>query len=175
MDCQESLPPYQTPRTVYELVLRVDQPDPNRVERGLNEIQAGKGGIGFSMDLKNAFDETLAGAVADTLGEMQIWWKQDQEITATLIVTKDHEIVTDHIRWNDMVVFDPGDSIRFAVAWKWWQDDRGEWVWNYLKRIPAAEGSQVIPMAFLAQAKIQLFDKGPAVYSNIVEFRALFY
>jgi hypothetical protein len=74
-----------------------------------------------------------------------------------------------------MVVFDPGDSIRFAVAWKWWQDDRGEWVWNYLKRIPAAEGSQVIPMAFLAQAKIQLFDKGPAVYSNIVEFRALFY
>jgi hypothetical protein len=176
--CQESLPPYRTPPGVYSLVLRADQPGLEAVRRELGDISAGKGGLGFSLDLKNVFDETLADTIREPLGELQIWWRDDPSITATLPIGRLDEVMTHAIQWNGLLVFDPGDSVHFAVTYKTWKDDGGLPLWERVgwRPLPGESGGiEYSPMHFSAQAWIQPFDRAPAVVSNRVDFTLIFY
>jgi hypothetical protein len=173
--CQESLPSYRTPSGVFSLTLRADQPDLQAVTRDLDQVAAGKGGLGFSMDLKNVFDETLADTVREPLGSLQIWWRTDPSVTITIPLSRLDEIMTHEIGWDGVLVLDPGDSLRLADVCRSWEDDRGVPVWTY----PAgaeitSEGIVYPPMDMAAQARVQPFDRAPAATSNIVTFRMVF-
>lgn len=175
--CEESLPPYRTPSEVFSLALSADQPNLEAVRRDLVDISAGKGGLGFSMDLRNVFDETLADTVREPLGELQIWWRDDPSVTATLPIGRADEVMTHAIQWGGLLVFDPGDSVHFAVAYKTWMDDRGSPLWERVERWQGTGEAELIeypPMRFSAQARIQPFDRAPAVYSNRIDFTLIF-
>jgi hypothetical protein len=175
--CQESLPPYRTPSDVFSLVLRADQPGLDAVRRELGDISAGKGGLGFSMDLKNVFDETMADTVREPLGELQIWWRNDPTVTAFLPIGRSDEVMTHAIQWDGLLIFDPGDSVHFAVAYKTWKDDGGSPLWERLDRWQGTDtpgGIEYPPMDLSAQVRIQPFDRAPAVYSNRIDFTLIF-
>ena len=175
MDCQESLPPYSPPDSIYSLVFRADQEDLDFVQRSINEIYMGRGGFGFNMDLVNLFDETLYGASLDTLGEVFIWWENDPTVMATLHLTSYHEIVTYELNDPSHVFFDPGDSIRLAIVWRYWKDDLGNDIWIHTGSTYENQRTRYDPMHFIAQARIQLFAETPDVYSNQIFFTVHFY
>jgi hypothetical protein len=175
MDCQESLPPYRAPEEVFRLGLFVTQPDPDDIQRDLSNVTAGKGGLGFTVDLENVFDETLLDTARAALGALEIWWNDDPSVTATIPLTRKDELVTREIAWDGFVALDPGDSIHFAVAWRWLRDDAGRGVWTLLRPEPSPGGGFLYPpMRFTAQARLQLFDEVPAAYSEPVSFTLRF-
>ncbi len=176
LDCQESLPSYLDPGNVYTLALSADTPNKDDIRRSIQSITAHKGALGFSIVVKNVFDETLADITHDTLGEISIWWKESPHVMKTLVITRGDENLTREIEWNGAVSLDPGDSIHCAVAWLDIDDDGGEYMWEHLTTFrPTSEIAGYNSMLFEAQAKIVLFDQTPAVYSDIVEFRIFFY
>lgn len=173
--CQESLPPYHVPSNVFSLVLRADQPDLDAVQRDLDDISMGKGGLGFSMDLRNTFDETLADTTREPLGGLQIWWRGDPSVTITLSLNRSDEIMTHMIRWDGFLILNPGDSMRMADVCRFWVDDRGTEVWAYAGSAEVSDNEvSYAPMDMAAQAWLQPFEQAPAVYSNIVKFRIFF-
>jgi hypothetical protein len=174
-DCQESMPSYILPTGMYEIKLRADQVNLDRVEREIGQIESGKGGFGFTITITNTFDETMAGSVKDTLADLQIWWKENPNVMATFHLTPLHEVAT-HELWDPVnVFFDPGDSVRLAIVWYNWKDDQYNDVWEYVQKLETIEKIQYGPMTFIAEARIQLFDQLPIKYSNQVEFTVTFY
>ncbi len=173
--CQESLPPYRTPSEVFTLTLRADQPDLDAVHRDLDDISAGKGGLGFSMDLRNVFDETLADTTREPLGELQIWGRDDATVFITIGLNRSDEILTHAIQWDGLLIFSPGDSLRLAEVCRTWLDDRDRPVWTLVGE-PVIDNGRVRypPMDMAARAWVQPFDRAPAVYSNTVQFRMFF-
>ncbi|MBN2201107.1 hypothetical protein JW777_04070 [bacterium] len=173
--CQESLPPYRTPSEVFTLALRADQPDLHAVHRDLDDISMGKGGLGFSMDLRNVFDETLADTVREPLGELQIWSRDEPSVFMTIVLNRSDEIMTHAIQWDGFLIFSPGDSLRLAEVCRTWLDDRGRPVWT-LAGEPVSENGRIRypPVDMAARAWVQPFDRAPAVYSNTVLFRMFF-
>ena len=133
LDCHESLPPYTQPDLIYYIELRTDQPNPEAVVRSIGQVSAGKGGISFSMDVTNIFDETLHGSVENPLGEVSIWWVDNPSVQATLSLTTDHELVTHLLDDPQYVYFNPGDSIKLAIIWLKWEDDQGNSMWDFIR------------------------------------------
>ena len=174
-ECKESLPPYITPAGMYDIRLAADQGDLDRVQRDIGQVYGGKGGFGFNLNITNTFDETMAGAVKDTLAELQVWWKEDANVIKTFHLTPSHEILTGEL-WDPVVVyFDPGDSIRLSIVWQNWRDDQNTYVWERQSSWETEDQIFYNPMTFIAEARIQLFDATPIKYSNQVEFTVTFY
>ena len=160
VDCTESLPPYSAPGSIFSLDFRCDQPNPDFIQRDIDNILAAKGAISFSMDITNIFDETLQGAVMNPLGEVTIWWKDDPNVQATLNLTALHEVVTDELADPQHVTFDPGDMTTLCVVWQYWQDDQDNYVWDHV--FPSYRDGQYRygPMTFIAQARVRLAGLG---------------
>jgi hypothetical protein len=174
MDCNESLPPREQPSHVYDISLTTAQADIEYIRRDISTVMGGKGGLGFTVDVKNVFDETLADTVKYTLGEIEIWWTEDPFVKATLSITIRNEIMTHEIGfWGD-ITFDPGDSLRLAKVWRFLNDDNGDYMWSHISPVMGQDGPEYPPMEFEAQARIQLFESTAIVYSNILRFRIFF-
>lgn len=173
--CEESLPPYADPGDVYSLRLQADTHDLMNIRRDINQITMGKGALGFSLVLKNEFDETLAAMSRDTLGEISIWWKDDPLVKRSIYITRYDENLTDEIQYDWTVSLDPGDSIHCATMWQFIRDDAGVNMWDHLGTIIKPDLARENAMTFQAQARIVLIDQTPAAWSDIVEFRIWFY
>ena len=175
VNCNESMPPYEQPNTVYSITLNADQPDLEFVRRDIDWVLMGKNTFGFTMNIINIFDETLAGAAQDTIGELQIYWKQNPTVTRTFQLEPDNEINTDELSDPSFVFFDPGDSIRLSVVWTFWRDDQNTYMWDHVNSHAGNGTITYDPMTFVAQARFQLFNEATSAYSNEVEFTVTFY
>jgi hypothetical protein len=175
MDCDETLPPYEDPGIPYTIFLKTGQPNPLSIHRAIESTMVGKGALGFTVDVKNVYDETLADTVQTLLGKITIWWDDNPWVSRTFLLKQENEIVTHEIQWDGQIVFDPGDSLRFAVIWPLLKDDQGRFMWEHLKSYWSYEGEEIFPwMNLTVQAEIQLFKQTATAYSNLLALRILF-
>jgi hypothetical protein len=180
MDCHESLPPYDEPLNVFDLTLSTAFARPDDIRLDIEQTILGHKKIYFDLDLINTFDETLSDSSQFVLGEISLWWDEDPTIGATLPVMNTDELTSHVFEYPQYVLMDPGDSVRFAVWWKYCVDDEDRYMWEYIDDVWYSEDENHIyenhgPMDFTLQARLQPFPGGPAVYSNILRIRITFY
>jgi hypothetical protein len=174
LDCEEPLPPYREPDTVYTVRLSSGQPHLERVIRDTSQIKAEKGGIDFTVDVKNIFDETLKDTLRFQVGEIEVWWEEDFTVSKLLPVDIYSEVGTREVGYFGDVTLDPGDSIRFIKIWHDWKDGSGEYVWRNVEPVYGPGGPALPPMNFQVQARIKLFDSTGTVHSDFLNMRVYF-
>ena len=175
MDCEEPLPPYEEPQDVFASTLQTSPPGLETIRRDTMQVLEGKGGMGFTVDVSNLFDETFADTAREPLGEIQIWWVDDASVSRMIPLLKSDEVVTDEINSLGYLIFDPGETLRFAVNWRWWDDNGGQPMWSHLDKTWVSGALEYPTMEFAAQAKIHLFDRLPAVNTAVIRFTVTFY
>lgn len=178
--CEESLPPYAAPEDVYSASIDLPLANYNNIRMDMARIAAGVSPLSIEVLLENIYDETINGMTPQSLGKVEIWWKDDPNIKRTIDITPGHESQPSIFREYLPVTFDPGDIARFLINWYDWQDNRENYLWEY-----ADDGEETRddlhvyhnkkPMTFIAQAILIPITGGPTVYTAELEFVVTFY
>ena len=180
MECRESLPLYEKPGKIYQLDLSTTFFRPDDIRLNLAQIILGHNKIYFDLDLVNLFDETLSGSSEVMLGQIALWWDEDPNVQVNIPIMTTDEINGYTFHFPPEVAIDPGDSVRFAVWWRYCMDNDSRYMWTHTDRIWKSEDDTYFytnygPMDFTLQAWVRPLADGPVVYSNMYKVSITFY
>ena len=173
--CDESLPTRSQPDQVYKVKLEIVTPNADDIRRNTDQVEAGKGSLGFNVTVTSIFDETLVDTVQLEFGAIDIWWAKQPDVTRSIPLSIGDEAITREFLYGGIIVFDPADSVFLPMPWRYIDDDDGIYMWEHLTKLNTLEGERYPKMEFRAQAKVQFFEQTAMVYSDLIRFSIHFY